>query len=65
MKETFTKQGRNMNMKGKEVMVKKLAAMIPVLMDKHKVSDPICLAWKEDLANNLYQIIYMKMICQE
>jgi hypothetical protein len=54
-----------MNMKGKEVMVKKLAAMIPVLIDKHKVSDPICLAWKEDLANNLYQIIYMKMICQE
>ena len=28
-----------MNMKGKEAMVKKLAAMIPVLIDKHSLSD--------------------------
>lgn len=63
MKETFTKHGRNM--KGKEAMVKKLAAMIPVLIDKHKVSAPLYLTWKEDLGNNLYQIICMKMICQE
>jgi hypothetical protein len=39
-----------MNIKGKEAMVTKLPAMIPV----HKVSDPLCLTWKEDLANQLY-----------
>jgi hypothetical protein len=52
-------------MKGKETMVKKLAAMITVMIDKHKVSDPLCLKWKEDLANPLYQINCMKLICQE
>jgi hypothetical protein len=51
MKETFIKHGHNMNMKGKEAMVKKLAAVIPVLIEKHNVSDPLCLTWKEDLAN--------------
>jgi hypothetical protein len=30
-----------MNMKGKEAMVKILAAVIPVLIDKHEVSDPL------------------------
>jgi len=57
--------GHNMNMKGKETMIKKLVAMIPVMIDKHKISDPLCLKWKEDLANQLYQIICMKLICQE
>ena len=65
LKETFTKHEHNTYMKGKEAMVKKLAAMIPILLDKHKVSYPICLTWKEDLANQLYQIICMKLICQE
>jgi hypothetical protein len=54
-----------MNMKGKETMFKKLAAMITVMIDKHKVSDPLCLTWKEDLANPFYQIKCMKLICQE
>jgi len=54
-----------MNMKDKETMVKKLAAMITVMIDKHKVSDPLCLTWKEDLANLLDQINCMKLICQE
>jgi hypothetical protein len=52
-------------MKGKEAMVNILAALIPVLIDKHKVSDPLSLTWKEDLANQLYQVNCMKLICRE
>jgi hypothetical protein len=52
-------------MKGKEAMVKKLVAVIPVLIDKQKISGPVCLTWKENLANQLYEIICMKLIFKE
>jgi len=39
LKETFTVHEHNMNMKGKETTFKKLAAMITLMIDKHKVSD--------------------------
>jgi hypothetical protein len=52
-------------MKGKEAMVKILAAVMPVLIDKHKASDPLFLTCKEHLANQLYQINCMSLTCQE
>jgi hypothetical protein len=43
-------------------MVKKLAAIILVLVGKHKTSDSVCWTWKEDLANQLDQLDYLHEI---
>ena len=51
-----------MNKKGKEAMVKKLAAVILVLVGKHKASDPVCWTWQEDLANPLDRLDYLHEI---
>lgn len=46
----------------KETMVKKLAAIILVLVGKHKTSDSVCWTWKEHLANQLGQLDYLHEI---
>ena len=43
-------------------MVKKLAAVILVLVGKHKASDPVCWTWQEDLANPLDRLDYLHEI---
>jgi hypothetical protein len=50
-RDPFTKHGLHLNIKGKEAIVKRLVAEIPGIVGKHKVSDPICLVWKDDMTN--------------
>jgi hypothetical protein len=51
-----------MKKKGKEAVVKKLAAVILVLVGNHKTSDPVCWTMQEDLANQLDQLDYLHEI---
>ena len=39
----FTCHGLQMNIKGKEVIAKRLLAVLLAIVGKHNVSDPICL----------------------
>jgi lysophospholipase L1-like esterase len=41
----FTLHGLHINIKGKKVMVKRLAAVIPEIIGSHKKTDPVCLTW--------------------
>jgi hypothetical protein len=49
----FTRHGSHMNTKGKKVMAKRLAAVIPVIIDSRKTSDPIFLTSENKLTRNL------------
>ena len=41
-----------MNIKGKEAIAKRLLIVLLAIVGKHNVNDPICLAWKDDLAKH-------------
>jgi lysophospholipase L1-like esterase len=44
----FTHHGLHMNIKGKKVMDKRLATVIPEIIGNHKKTNPFSLAWKDD-----------------
>jgi hypothetical protein len=44
--------GPHMNIKAKEVMAQRLPAVIFAIIGKHKISDPVRLAWKDDLSKH-------------
>jgi hypothetical protein len=50
-KDLLTRYGLHMNIKEKEVMIRKLVVVTPEIVDEHKIGDPVSMVWKGDLIN--------------